>query len=190
MRQFNDTAHKILDVAERYTQTQGFNAFSYKDLQEEVGVKTSTMHYYFPTKQDLGAALVERYTTRFIDKLDDIGEQSIKAPKKLRLMMGMFVDVASYDFVCLCGMLASDMLSLTQQGREGLRYFFKESERWTARVIKQGIQHGDFANKVEPEEAAMQIVALMQGALLLARVKHDDVYMSKIVQDAIKNLEK
>ena len=52
MKPLNDTAHKILDVAEHFTQSLGFNAFSYKDIQENVGIKTSSIHYYFPTKTD------------------------------------------------------------------------------------------------------------------------------------------
>ena len=32
MQKLNDTAHKILDVAEFLTQTKGFKAFSYKDI--------------------------------------------------------------------------------------------------------------------------------------------------------------
>ena len=75
-------AQKILDVAESFTQTRGFNAFSYKDIQAEVGVKTSSIHYYFPTKQDLAAAMTERYTDRFLQLLNYINEKNSKGVDK------------------------------------------------------------------------------------------------------------
>lgn len=61
MQQLNDTAHKIFDIAEHYTQTRGFNAFSYKDIQNEVGIKISSIHYYFSTKKNLALSMTERY---------------------------------------------------------------------------------------------------------------------------------
>ena len=63
MLELNETAHKLLDSAERYTKSQGFNAFSYRDLQNEVGVKTSSIHYHFPTKKDLALSMTARYAS-------------------------------------------------------------------------------------------------------------------------------
>ena len=65
MTELNETAHKLLDAAEFYTQTCGFNAFSYKDLQKDVGVKTSSIHYYFPTKKDLAITMITRFVERY-----------------------------------------------------------------------------------------------------------------------------
>src|SRR5699024_11730842 len=39
--------------------TRGTNAFSYKDISKEIGIKTSSIHYYFPTKNDLIVAVLE-----------------------------------------------------------------------------------------------------------------------------------
>jgi len=36
-----DTKNRILDVAEKLTQINGFNGFSYIDLADEIGVKTA-----------------------------------------------------------------------------------------------------------------------------------------------------
>ena len=65
MQEHNATAGKILDVAEHFMQTRGFNDFSYRDIQNEVGVKTSSIHYYFPTKQDLVIHLIDRLCCAF-----------------------------------------------------------------------------------------------------------------------------
>ena len=55
----------ILDIAQTLAQTRGYNAFSYRDISEVIGIKTSSIHYYFPTKGDLGEALVRRYRDNF-----------------------------------------------------------------------------------------------------------------------------
>ena len=46
--------HKqILDIAEMLIQTQGYNAFSFRHIAKIIGIKTSSIHYYFPTKAEL-----------------------------------------------------------------------------------------------------------------------------------------
>ena len=60
---------EILDVAEALVQTRGYNGFSFRDVAAAVGVKSSSVHYHFPTKADLGATLARRYRERFLDKL-------------------------------------------------------------------------------------------------------------------------
>ena len=83
INQLNNTAHKVLDVAEFYTQTRGFNAFSYKDIQQDVGVKTSSIHYYFPTKHDLASAMTQRYIERFSEQLTQVDLENEKGIARL-----------------------------------------------------------------------------------------------------------
>ena len=64
---------EILDVAEAMIRTRGYNAFSTRDVADAVGIKAASVHYYFPTKADIGAAVTERYTARFINELGDSG---------------------------------------------------------------------------------------------------------------------
>src|ERR1700682_4028701 len=66
------TAERILDVAERLVQRRGFNAFSYADVANELGVTKPSVHYHFPGKGELGEALIKRYALRFETALADI----------------------------------------------------------------------------------------------------------------------
>src|SRR5262245_14765717 len=77
------TADTVLDVAERLAQTRGFNGFSYADVSAVVGVKTASLHYHFPSKADLGRALVERYSRAFQAALSEIGARDARAPARL-----------------------------------------------------------------------------------------------------------
>ena len=50
------TYNQILELANKYIQKVGFNAFSYSDLANEIGIKKASIHYHFPSKTDLGIA--------------------------------------------------------------------------------------------------------------------------------------
>jgi len=60
-----DTRKLILDTAEELLLTRSFSAFSYSNIASALGVKNAAIHYHFPSKTDLGVALVARFRRRF-----------------------------------------------------------------------------------------------------------------------------
>ncbi|NIP29545.1 MAG: TetR family transcriptional regulator, partial [Candidatus Dadabacteria bacterium] len=48
---------EIVDLSKELFQKRGYKAFSYRDIAKEIGIKTSSIHYYFPTKDDLALVI-------------------------------------------------------------------------------------------------------------------------------------
>lgn len=190
INKLNETAHKILDAAQVMVMTEGFNAFSYKDLQNEVGVKTSSIHYYFPTKQDLAAALVERHNESLWKKLEEIDEEAQSGLDKVKALGELFVGISAQGKFCLCGMLTSDLLSMSDDGTKALKDFFHDTERWLADAIRQGIEEGDIRETVPPKEAATNFLATLEGGILIARARKGEAYMKSVVDQALLFLAK
>src|SRR5271154_5436261 len=88
-----DTATEILDVAERLVQIRGFNAFSYADVAGELGLTNAALHYHFPTKSELGEALIARYAIRFAEALVEIDESLADPLRKLDAYADLYADV-------------------------------------------------------------------------------------------------
>src|SRR6187431_2271070 len=82
-RPVDDTAEMILDSAETFIQTRGYNGFSYADVASELGVTKAALHYHFATKGDLGIALLERYTERFLIALAAADAADLSAAEKI-----------------------------------------------------------------------------------------------------------
>ena len=183
----NTTAEKILDVAEIKTQMHGFNAFSYKDLQAEVGVKTSSIHYYFPTKQDLAVAMTERYTQRFLNNLTDL-EKRRCGLKQLNGLSELYLSALKQGKFCLCGMLASDILSLSDLANTQLQIFFKSTENWITDAIQLAQQQDKVDQTLDSQLAARVFFSTLEGAMLIARTRNDVGYFRKVVQQAISYL--
>src|SRR5829696_2811940 len=80
------TASRILDEAERLAQTRGYNGFSYADVATVVGTTKAALHYHFPSKAELGRALVDRYTERFLAALDAIEARGSDAQCAARVL--------------------------------------------------------------------------------------------------------
>ena len=50
----NDTRSEIVRLASELIRSIGYNAFSYTDISQKLHIKNAAIHYYFPSKSDLG----------------------------------------------------------------------------------------------------------------------------------------
>ncbi len=164
-----DTATQILDVAERLVQIRGFNAFSYADVGGELGLTNAALHYHFPSKAELGEALIARYAIRFMGALADIDESFSDPLGKLDAYTGLYAGVLRSQRMCLCGMLAADYETISAGMQGAVADFFERNERWLAGVLKQGRDDGIVNFPGSPLEEARSIVSGLEGAMLIAR---------------------
>ena len=169
-----DTATRILDVAQKLAQTRGYNAFSYADIAEQVGIRTASIHYYFPSKGDLGRALIRGYQRTLEQGLAQIDRMTEDPRQKLRRYSEIFGETMLHgERMCLAGILAADILTLPSEIRDEVRAWFRLNERWLARVLDAGRTRGLLRFTGSPEVEARLLVASLEGALLVARTYGD-----------------
>ncbi|WP_370977919.1 TetR/AcrR family transcriptional regulator [Agaribacterium sp. ZY112] len=188
MLELNQTAHKILDSAERFTQLNGFNAFSYKDLQAQVGVKTSSIHYYFPTKHDLAQALIERYQASFEHTLIEIEQNRASSKEKLEALGQCYISPLKDGRFCMCGMLASDMAGLPESVNSKVNAFFEYVETWIKRCLEQGVKSQELKSTLNIEQTAAQYLALLEGGMLIARTQKDPKHLEALIKHLLAEL--
>lgn len=139
----------------------GFHACSFREIAADVGIKSASVHHHFPTKADLGAALVARYTARVLAMFGDAAD-SRSLPQKLEDMRAIFrASVAHGDGMCLGGALASETSSLPAPVAAATRHFFMTCNDW----LRQAFAGAD---EPRPEQRALQVTAILQGAMLQA----------------------
>ncbi|MEL6501467.1 MAG: TetR/AcrR family transcriptional regulator [Cyanobacteria bacterium J06607_15] len=186
----NPTAQKILTVAQHNVQTKGFNGFSYRDLAVEIGIKTSSIHYHFPTKDDLALALVEAYHNAFEAELTKIRVESGNGRSQLKKYIQLFErNLAVDNKFCLCGMLASEINSLSERVKQAIQSFFSANELWLSELIAKGQADGSLNQAVTPDLAAAQLLATLEGAMLIARSAEAANNLARFQQIVWKTVE-
>ena len=162
-------ARAILDAAEALAQTRGYNGFSYADVAAQLGVTKASLHYHFPSKAELGRALIERYHVAFAGSLDTINRETDEPCRKLERYVALYDAVLQNDRMCLCGMLAAEYATLPEPMQAQLQLFFDANERWLARILDEGCRVGRFVFKESTVERARVLLGALEGALLIAR---------------------
>jgi TetR/AcrR family transcriptional repressor of nem operon len=164
-----DTAARALDVAERLVQIRGFNGVSYADIAGELAITTASLHYHFPSKGELGHALIARYRARFAAALANIDRDVSHPRAQLDAYVELYSGVLRGDRMCLCGMLAAEYETLPEPMGDAVVAFFRDNETWLEAVIAEGQTDGSLARRLTPGEASQMILSGLEGAMLLAR---------------------
>jgi len=174
-----DSATKILDIAERRMRQTGYNAVSYRDIAAEIGIKSASLHYHFPKKEDLGIALVRRYSENFQSRLS---AETLEVTKPQE-MITAFIDIYRFALeeqrlVCLCAVLGAEAPGLPHLVTTEVKNFFNDNIAWlTAQYEALGIR--------TPADHAKTTFALLEGAMIVSSV-NDDI---SIFDAAVKSIQ-
>lgn len=164
-----DTRSRILDTSERLVQVRGFNGFSYADVAAELSITKASLHYYFPSKAELGEALIARYAERFAHALAAIDANLTLAPAKLDAYANLYAEVLRQERMCLCGMLAAEYQTLASPIRDAVLAFLDDNEAWLALVLEHGREDGSLRFGNTAADTARSIISGLEGAMLMAR---------------------
>ena len=165
---------QILDLAQSLIQTRGYNAMSYRHLADEIGIKTSSIHYYFPAKEDLGRALMARYREAIKGALAQIDSDTNDPSLKIERYAELFANSVRSGCICLGGMLATDLMTLPQGVQTEVKKFFSENEAWLSSVLNAGRKSGQFTFEGSPKNKAETIFSTLEGAMIAARLFNDE----------------
>jgi TetR/AcrR family transcriptional repressor of nem operon len=170
-----DTRSAILDAAERFVRACGYNGFSYRDLADQIGIKTASIHYHFPTKGDLGAALVERERELFAKSLAQLDAEEKDPRRRLERFIKLFqaTTIGCDNRMCLGGMLAVEQETLPETVGREVRRLLAQNEAWLATVLEEGRKRRQFRFKGPAEVAARSVFSSLEGALMTARAFRD-----------------
>lgn len=164
-------ADEILDVAQALVQQNGYHGFSFRDVARVVGIKSASVHYHFPTKELLGAALTRRYTDRVVAHLGASSDPNADPDLLLGRFVGVFRSVLEDDgLMCLCGMLGAETRTLPAGVASESRRFFILTVKWVSEVLQR---RDTSLSADQAETRALRTIATLEGAMVISRALDD-----------------
>ena len=180
----NNTKRAILDLAESLLQDKGFNGFSYAHIASELGVKNAAIHYHFPSKEDLGCAIVQRYRDRFQLWINNARVKDLSPQEKLDWFFDIYANMrADHGKVCIAGALETEFNSIPDALRQQTEALTGELLSWLASTLDEGRDAGVFQFNGQPADKAALILSSVQGALQMARALGTDKFYAVVAQN-------
>ncbi|MEY8759090.1 TetR/AcrR family transcriptional regulator [Chryseobacterium tongliaoense] len=175
-----NTKEKILAVASELLSDNGFNAFSFQDISNVIGIKTSSIHYYFPTKADLIVGIINYSQRQQNDLFETIKRKSPN--KKLSMLIDFYVDLAQKGKMCPIVSISSDMNNIDEQIKFELIKFYDFMVAWLAAVLEEGINTNHFVSNQSPTNKSTEILNILAMLPILSRLGKGPESFTRIKQ--------
>ncbi len=167
-----DRKEQILAVAGELLQTRSFRALSYQDLSDRIGISKASIHHHYPSKEDLGRALVERFRSHFTGSLEGITQKYNRPWDRFEAYIAMISEIMqSGTKICPIGALQAEHNVISVEMQQELGKLSRNIHSWIAEVLIDGKRQGTMNFAGTPEDQAALIFAALQGALQNARAE-------------------
>ncbi len=180
------TRERILELGENLIRTKGYNAFSYQDISSELGVKNAAIHYYFPSKENLGTSIVKTNILRFEEMVDNMRSRKFDEWQQLDTFVKIYIKSHREQKKCLVGSLSPDFRTLSETTRSELKRMIEIILNWMTNLLETGKSKGVFAFNDSAANKALAIFSSLVASLQLFNiVEHIDYkeYCQSIVDD-------
>lgn len=178
------TREAIIETADELIRDKGYNAFSFKDISNKIGIKTASIHYHFPTKGALGLATVNYHIQNFEVLKEELKTRS--PLEKLHGFLSIYCKVKEESKICIVGSLASGFNAIDEKMKYALQMFAAKVLEWVTEILEEGRQQKIFEFKMEPRAKALLIITNMLAIVQLFRLTDSedfDIVKNTIIQD-------
>jgi TetR/AcrR family transcriptional regulator, transcriptional repressor for nem operon len=176
----------ILDAAARIINERGFTHTSVEDLIHATGLSgKSHFYHYFPSKEALGFAVLDRQFERFTERgLAILSEPMIEPIDRLALFIDSLVALQrerGSGYGSPFGNLAGELADVHEGFRQRLDTVF---EQWASQLEALFAElHPRLRDGVDPARLSRFVIAALEGGMLMTRVRRDVAVMEGIGED-------
>jgi TetR/AcrR family transcriptional repressor of nem operon len=164
----------MMDAAERRMRIGGFGGFSFREIAADVGVKSSSVHYHFPTKEDLAAAVIRRYAEALSEKID---RELAKDPDPIGVWTRIFRGTLHSDSrMCPATVLGASALDLPPMVATEVKRFFEMN---AGKLVAAGLSPG----------RAAEFLATITGAQVISIATGDAATFDQATREMTRRLE-
>jgi TetR/AcrR family transcriptional repressor of nem operon len=173
-----ETRDKIIALAQEAIATRGYSAFSFRELAAELGIKSASIHYHFPTKTHLGLEVASSYRARLERALTRIAVNSQGTKQALDGFIAIFrQEAAASQRMTVCTMLGAEIKTLPVEIQQEMAQFYQLNIGW---LSQQFVSSG--CSSAQAHAKACQLFALLQGALMGAKAQQNPEYFDVVIK--------
>lgn len=195
MGRTSDAGDRILAAGTKLFGQRGYAAIGVAEISAAAGVPKGSFYYFYPSKQALALAVIDRHWERQrAGWLRILGDEA-PLTERLRELVVFTTEVqriARDDtgavVGCLFGNFALEVSAQDDPVRVRLQEIFDEQVQLVEQAIVDATEAGEVGASESPHEAARAIVAQIEGTVLFARLFNDPGQLDRLWQNSLKLL--
>ena len=172
---------RIVDAADHLFYSRGYNQTSFSDISDETGIPRGNFYYYFKTKEDILAAVVDARLQEFKEMLLSCEKESTDPLQRLQALacFPMRHEEQVLQYGCPIGSLSTELAKEqdTEISQARLTAVFDLLKNW----IEEQVNH---LNLNKPaDDFSKDLLTKMQGVIMIANVYKDTEFLHRGVKD-------
>lgn len=170
-----NTKERIVELGREYMQRIGYHSFNYKQIALELNIKNASIHHYYPSKEDLGLAVIEKDRQDFLQIIQRMKKE---APMdKLEALLGAYEDYYKGGRkLCVISTFSSSFNEITERMQLAIYQYSELIASWLTTTLKEGLESGVFRFTAPVEEMVNHWMATLPGALLVGRSRGKEYF--------------
>lgn len=172
-----DSRERILSIGERLILGRGFSAMGLTELLGAAEVPKGSFYHYFPSKEQFGVALLERYFDNYRDRIRPLfANGAIPATDRLLTYFDLWRELHAHSRcheTCLAVKLTGEVTDLSEPMRGALESGMDSIIQMIANVIREGQADGTVPAVQDPGELAESLYTMWLGASLRSKAKRN-----------------
>ncbi|SNY71674.1 TetR/AcrR family transcriptional regulator [Paractinoplanes atraurantiacus] len=182
-----DNRRLIIDSAKELFWHHGYSTTSPKQVMVDAGVGQGSFYHHFPAKADLGQEVVRENGRDLLASVRSAMEGLPTGRQRLAAFLGSAGDALGG---CQIGGFAYDAGILAEPAlRETLGTAFVELAGLLEQVVREGQDDGSVSPKLDPAKTAAALLAVVEGAFVVARATGRQSYADAATAGALALLE-
>lgn len=150
---------EIINLAIEYIEIRGVHAFSYNDISKQLHITKASIHYHFPTKNDLIIAVIETYQAQLEKVVNRVQPKQNEA--SVIQFFQYHLEMLQPEHICAIYSLEMTIATLDESIQDRIRDFVIAEKKAIQSLLPEG------ANQ---DLNAMRLLSLFKGALVHRRV--------------------
>ncbi len=177
---------QILEAAIKVFSRMGLDQARMDDIVAESGLSKGALYWYFKSKADLIAALLDSLFTREITELQALLEA--EGPADERLLAFVRQTAGELKTMTHLAPILYEFYALAfrnQAVRQALQLDFRRYLTLAGPLVQQGIDRGEF-RPIDARQAANALAAIIEGTLLLWVFDPDSIDLEPQIEAAAR----
>lgn len=169
---------RIIEAADQLFYKRGYNQTSFSDIADITGIPRGNFYYYFKTKDDILAAVVETRVKQYQEALMSCDNVTDNPRERLLAFIGIMdsSEDSVVDTGCPIGSLCSELAKDTDALQSKSREVFELLRDWMSKQFED-------IGLVDANDKAMDLLSRMQGTAVMACAFKDSAYLHRSLGD-------
>lgn len=180
------TKEKIVELARNNIQSIGYHSFNYKQISIQLNIKNASIHHHYPTKEDLGLAVVEKDKQDFLDMISRVAP--LTATEKVGVLLNMYRQFFNNgNKLCIIGAFGSAYLDIPEKIQLAAVLYGEIFHNWLTQIFAEGLDNGEFSFSSSSEDLSNLWITALVGSLQIGRIRGEN-YFNNLLETLQKTL--